>query len=347
MIPVALPGGNFYPMLAVSLICLATLLTWIAVLCTNRLARLRLRARPRTGAAAMLALAMLGAIFPARQAARWLDQRQAAQRQAAHTMVLDQGRTLAGIAMPAGTRLLVRVPGQLDTFETAAFPQPVSVAGIAVTGLDRYLAKAGDQEYRVTSASATLADDQTAEGWRCSRGHRVELKAGEAGVLRFSSCHLAQGNTVDGQAVPAGTWASLRYGERPASDFQHVDGWLLRTDGSEPYVIAGMPLLKAELRLDASRRLVWFEGSLGQEYVLGPMTYPPGTRVGTAGAALAGVRPGDLVFSPSRGRSADRNDGDNVQAGQSVLQGRDGTVRAVLSNRAAGVLDFASIGLTP
>ena len=48
MIPVALPGGNFYPMLAVSLVCLATLLTWIAVLCTNRLARTRLRARPRS-----------------------------------------------------------------------------------------------------------------------------------------------------------------------------------------------------------------------------------------------------------------------------------------------------------
>jgi hypothetical protein len=346
MIPVALPGGNFYPILAVSLICLATLLTWIAILCTNRVARLRLRIRPRRRIAAMLVLAVIGGVFPARQASRWLDDQRAARRDAAHTVVLDEARTLGGIAMPAGTRLLLRVPGRPDTFESATFPTPVPVAGIAVTGLQRYLAKAGDQDYRATGASATLAQDETVEGWRCGRGHKVEFKA-DNDALRFSSCHLAAGNTVDGQPLPAGTWVSLRQGARPASDFRHVDGWLLRTDGSEAAVVADMPLLKAELRLDRDRKLVWFEGSLGKEYVLGPMTYPTGTRVATAGAALAGVQAGDLVFSPSRGRSADRNDGDSVQAGQSVLQARDGTVRAVMSNRAAGVLDFASIGVTP
>jgi hypothetical protein len=347
MIPVALPGGNFYPMLAVSLVCLATLLTWIAVLCTNRLARMRLRARPRFNAMAMLALAVIGGIFPARLALRWIDTSQAAAEKAAHTMVLDAPRTLTGIAMPAGTRLLVHVAGRPDTFESARFPTPVPVAGIPVASLERYLARSGLREFRATGASATLPEDETADGWRCGRGHKVEFKADDDGTLRFSSCHLAAGSQLEGKPLPAGTWVALRHGARPASDFRHVDGWLLRTDGSEPSMVGGMPLLKAELRLDRARKLVWYEGSLGKEYALGPMTYPTGTRVATASATVAGAKPGDLVFSPSRGRSAVRNDGDDVPSGQSVLQAPDGTVRAVMSNRAAGVLDVASIGTTP
>lgn len=347
MIPVALPGGNFYPMLAVSLVCLATLLTWIAVLCTNRLARTRLRARPRSNAVAMLALAIVGGIFPARLALHWFDTRQAAADQAAHTLVLDASRTLAGIDMPAGTRLLVRLPGRPDTFEMAYFPRPVPVGGIPVNSLERYLAQSGVREFRATGASGALPEDESADGWRCTRGHKVEFKADDNGALRFSSCHLAAGNTVDGQPLPAGTWVALRHGPRPATDFQHVDGWLLRTDGSEPSMVAGMPLLKADLRLDRARKLLWFEGSLGKEYTLGPMTYPAGTRVATASATVAGAKLGDLVFSPSRGRSAGRNDGDDVPSGQSVLQSPDGSVRGVMSNRAAGVLDVASIGTTP
>ncbi|ARP87992.1 hypothetical protein [Bordetella genomosp. 9] len=347
MIPVALPGGNFYPILAVSLVCLATLLTWIAVLCTNRIARLRLRAHPRANAAAMLVLALVGGIFPVRQAVHWFEARQAAEKQAAHTLVLDAPRTLDGIAMPAGTRLLLHQRGRPESYETAHFPRPVPVDGIAVASLQRYLAKSDANTFRAIGASGVLPEDEIADGWRCSRGHKVEFKAADDGRLRFTSCHLAGGNTLDGQPLPAGTWVALRQGARPASDFRHVDGWLLRTDGSEPSIVAGMPLLKAELRLDRDRRLVWFEGSLGKEYALGPMTYPTGTRVATASATLEGARPGDLVFSPSRGRAAGRNDGDDVPAGQSVLQAADGAVRAVMSNRAAGVLDFASIGVTP
>jgi hypothetical protein len=347
MIPVALPGGNFYPMLGVSLVSLATLLTWIAVLCTNRVARLRLRAHPRINATAMVVLAVLGSIFPARQILHWLDARRAAENTAAHTIMLNHPRTLSGIDMPPGTRLLVMLPGRPDTFETAGFPEPVRVGGIPVVSLQRYLAKAGAGEYRATGASAFLRKDVSVEGWICSHRHKVEFKTEESGALRFSSCHLAPGNELGGQPLPEGTWVSLRRGARPAADFQHVDGWLLRTDGSEPSTVDGMPLLKAELRLNRDRKIVWFEGTLGKSFSLGPMTYPTGTRVATAGAAVQGAKPGDLVFSASRGRSAERNDGDDVPAGQSVLQAPDGEVRAVLSNHAAGVLDFASIGATP
>ncbi|MNV99857.1 hypothetical protein D3C71_1952730 [compost metagenome] len=101
------------------------------------------------------------------------------------------------------------------------------------------------------------------------------------------------------------------------------------------------------MRLDGQRRLLDFEGLLARETVLGAMTYPPGTRVLAANSRLPGAQPGDLLFSPSRGRSARRNGGEDVAAGQSVLQAPDGTVRSVLSNRDAGVLDVAAMRMAP
>lgn len=64
MIPVSLPGGNFYVLMAASLACLATLLTWLAVLATTRSARLWLGDHRRTGTVLMTFLALVGAIFP-------------------------------------------------------------------------------------------------------------------------------------------------------------------------------------------------------------------------------------------------------------------------------------------
>ncbi|OZI31660.1 hypothetical protein CAL29_27660 [Bordetella genomosp. 10] len=347
MIPVALPGGNFYPMLVASLICLATLLTWIAVLCTTPTARLRVREHPRKSLAAMGLLALVGAIFPAGQAQRWLAAREAAEDQARRTLVLDHGAELDGIPMPANTRLLLKTPGQLASFELASFPAEVDLDGARIRQLRRYVRGDGAAA-TVIGASATIAQDQDIDGWRCSHGHFVEFRMSTAdGRLHFSSCHLAAGNQLDKQAIPAGTWASLRSGAGAASDPRLAEGWLLRTEGSEPILVQDLPLFKAELRLDPQHRVRSFEGALAQPFTLGAMTYPPGTRVATAAPSLPGAMPGDLVFSPSRGRSAKREGGQDVAAGNSVLQAPDGKVRAVLANRAAGVLDYASIGLTP
>ncbi|CFW86952.1 membrane protein [Bordetella pertussis] len=64
-------------------------------------------------------------------------------------------------------------------------------------------------------------------------------------------------------------------------------------------------------------------------------------------AGLAQAQAGDLLFSPSRGRAARRGAGTEIVAGKSVLQAPDGTVRAVLANRDAGVLDFAAVRMAP
>ena len=108
-----------------------------------------------------------------------------------------------------------------------------------------------------------------------------------------------------------------------------------------------LSLLKLELRLDARRQLLGFEGLLSRETALGDMTYPAGTRVLSGGLRAAGAQPGDLLFSASRGRVARRAGGTDVAAGSSVLQAPDGAVRAVLSNRDAGVLDVAAVRSGP
>ena len=71
MIPVSLPGGNFYVLMVVSLACLSTLLTWLAVLATSRGARLWLGEHRRGGAILMALLAVIGGIFPYQQLSQW------------------------------------------------------------------------------------------------------------------------------------------------------------------------------------------------------------------------------------------------------------------------------------
>ena len=123
MIPVSLPGGNFYVLMAVSLACLSTLLTWLAVLATSRGARHWLGGHRRLGTILMTALALLGAIFPYQQLGQWLDAERDAQADAGRRSVLNQPTRVAGVDMPAGTVLRLATPGELSTFDRARFPR--------------------------------------------------------------------------------------------------------------------------------------------------------------------------------------------------------------------------------
>ncbi|MBR8657491.1 hypothetical protein KDH83_29675, partial [Achromobacter sp. Marseille-Q0513] len=254
----------------------------------------------------------------------------------------------AGGDMPAGTVLRLATPGELSSFDRARFPdgQPGLVHGLESAGLYRYAATTRQPE----TLSVEIARDQAQEGWLCAHGHRVEFVM-MGGQPRFASCHLAIGNQLDGQPVPPGTWIQVDPAVRGQPIEQAGAGtgarWLLRTEGSEPMDVEKLSLLKLELRLDARRQLLGFEGLLSRETTLGEMTYPAGTRVLSGGLRAAGAQPGDLLFSASRGRVARRAGGTDVAAGSSVLQAPDGAVRAVLSNRDAGVLDVAAVRVGP
>ena len=350
MIPVSLPGGNFYVLMAASLACLATLFTWLAALATSRGAREWLSGHRRAGTFLMALLAVVGAIFPYQQFSQWFSVQREAQADDARKTVLSQPTQLAGVQMPTGTTLRLATPGELASFDRAIFPEshPADIQGVAATRLFRYPATPKQPE----TLSVEIARDQAQEGWLCAHGHRLEFVM-QGGQPRFSSCHLAIGNTLDKQPVPAGAWLKVDEAARGTPlDAGATAGatsprWLLRTEGSDALNLHQMPLLKVDMRLDAQRRMLNFEGLLAREAVLGSMTYPPGTRVLSAPPRLPGAQPGDLLFSPSRGRAARREGGEEVSAGNSVLQAPDGTVRSVLSNREAGVLDVAAMRMAP
>jgi len=346
MIPVSLPGGNFYVLMVASLACLATLLTWLAVLATTPSARLWLGDHRRAGTILMTILALVGAIFPYQQLSVWFSAQRDAQADAGRKTTLTQPTRLAGVDMPAGTVLSLTQAGDLASFDRAVFPdtQPAAIQGLTATRLFRYAATPKQPE----TLSVEIARDQAQEGWLCAHGHRLEFVL-QGGQARFASCHLAVGNTLDQQAVPPGAWLKVDEAARGTAPEANAGAprWLLRTEGSDAMDLRQLPLLKVDMRLDGQRRLLDFEGLLARDTTLGAMTYPPGTRVLTANPRLPGAQPGDLLFSPSRGRSARRDGGEDVAAGSSVLQAPDGTVRSVLSNREAGVLDVAAMRMAP
>ncbi|MFD4841117.1 hypothetical protein ACFWP0_26685 [Achromobacter sp. NPDC058515] len=346
MIPVSLPGGNFYVLMAVSLACLSTLLTWLAVLATSRSARLWLGEHRRAGSLMLAFLAAVGAIFPYQQFSLWFSAQREARADDSRKTVLAQPTQLAGVQMPAGTVLSLATPGELASFDRAVFPDahPAPVQGIVASRLFRYPATSRQAE----TLSVEIARDQALEGWLCAHGHRIEFVM-QGGHPRFASCHLAIGNMLDQQPVPPGAWLKVEDAARgtPLDAASAAPRWLLRTEGSDSLTVGQIPLLKVDVRLDNQRRMLGFEGLMARDTVLGDMSYPPGTRVLAATTRVPGAQPGDLLFSPSRGRSARRAGGEDVPAGKSVLQAPDGTVRSVLNNREAGVLDVAAMRIGP
>ena len=338
MIPVSIPGGNYYAAMAVSLICLSTLLTWLTRLALDWRARLWLRDHRRLGPLIMAALAITGGIFPYQHISQWLTVQREAREDQARRAVLDVARKLAGVDMPAGTALRLATPGEPESFVQADFPVLVEVGGLQARQLFRYRKAQSPIGAAGESWSLTIPADQTIHGgWRCSRAHRVELVM-EDGRPRFDSCHLASGNTVGNLPLPTGTWLDMRQ--------TMPQRWLLRTEGSEPATISGLSLLKADVTVDSQHQVLKFEGLLARELRLGDITYPAGTRAASA-AGVRGAEEGDLLFSPPRGRAALRAGRPDIAPGNSVLQDPDGTVRAVLSNRDAGVLDVPSMQLAP
>jgi len=140
MIPVSLPGGNFYVLMAASLACLATLFTWLAALATSPGARDWLSGHRRAGTVLMAVLAVIGAIFPYQQFSQWFSVQREAQADDARKTVLSQPTQLAGVQMPIGTTLRLATPGELASFDRAVFPEshPADIQGVAATRLFRY-----------------------------------------------------------------------------------------------------------------------------------------------------------------------------------------------------------------
>jgi hypothetical protein len=343
MIQILLPGGNNYVLMAVSVACLTTLLTWMVRLCTSIEARLRTRAHPRIAATLLLLLAIPGAAYPISRLLDWRETREALADRNAHSMTLASSTLIDGIALPAGAKLLVIRPGDADTYQSAELPPHTSIFGLDAQRINRYKHRVGDLlPAGSVTISLALTTDQTIDGWLCTHRHGVEFALPKGGLPQFRSCNLGADNLLEKNPVPEGGWIASR-----AAGADGAAGWLLRTEGRDAITLSGLPLLKAEAKIDSSRRVIAFEGQLASETKLGTVIYPSGTGVRLASPGIAGAVAGDLIFSPARGRGALRMGGVKVPPDNSVLQAPDGTVRSVKSNRSLGVTDVADHQFAP
>lgn len=338
---VLVPDGNFYVLMLGSLACLSTLLTWLLTLVVSTDARRRFAEHRKPILIMWLLLALGGLMFPAANFVPWSTLASSEPQPKTVQLTLDKAMTLAGIDMPAGSRLDLDQGDAPSLFRSVVFPSAITVNGVTTTQIFRYrqaIPEAPNEA--IETLSLVTPGDQTIDGWICSHKHRIELSR-RNGLYRFKSCYLATGNLIGSLEAPIGSWLQANQANAAALPDAGVR-WRLRTQGSQAIVIGTLPLLKAELELDAQRHILSFEGLLAQDLTLGNIHYPAGTQVNSTGPQLADAQDGDVLLSPLRSRPGKPADGPYINEGTTVLHAKDGAMRRMMSNREAGVLNLTA-----
>ena len=253
--------------------------------------------------------------------------------------ILNAPARIGGIDMPAGTRLQLERENQPESFVAASFPGPVPVYGVPalrVTRQLRVVQRDGDEIHEPAGAYVTLAGDQTIEGWVCTAGavtgrRRPTLHyqlARDGSAQAFEGCLAADGNLVDGQALPPGTdIGAARYIDRPAIR------WRLSPGEDKVFTVRGIPLYNATFWVDARRHVVGVQyAQLACRLTLGSITYAPGTEVESADGDWRKRFPDAWYFKTSSTRAASQVDGD-IKPGTWVVQSPDGVLRGQMTAR--------------
>lgn len=352
MIPIALPPASFYLFLGLSLLAGVAVLAWLAMLALSSKMRQRFKRRPWLSGGSMALLALAASFFIGFQYDMWQMEREFARREAARRVTLAQPQTLGGVAMPAGTRLVLGKPDDRESHTEASFNAPTPVFGVQAMRFIRYLdpVRGADSDKRSARRAHTVhvwgQGVQQLEGWRCDLTHKVELRAPDGSDQPvFDACTLAAGNRIDGIDLPAGAEVRSRDGERYTNGHVEPLRWFVTIQGENPISIRGLILGRPGLKLDEQRRLTAIDGAaaLACPLRLGPMDYPAGTLVQSLGYPMKRQAPDAWVFSPANGNAARREGGDDVPDGMSVVQNPDGKVLDVVPNARAGVMRFAVI----
>lgn len=351
MIPISLPSTEFFIFLFVSQIAGLALLGWLAVLAVSRRARQRFGRRPWLNGAVLLALLAASAFYLSIRYIFWTVDREYARRDEARRITLTEPQTLGGVAMPAGARLVLQREGQSERYIEALFDAPVPAFGMQARRIVRFLSVDYDdktyEEIRSYPHILHIWGDgaQPVSGWQCNTTNKVEFNVEDKGQrTEFASCTLAAGNRVGEVELPAGAEVRARSGETYTNGHVEPLSWYVNIDSTEPLAVSGMLLGRLGLRLDAEHRLLGVgHGTLACPLRLGPYRYPAGTLVQSTRYPLNRRLPDAWVLSPPQGMTAQRDDGQEVAEGTSVVQRSDGEVLDVLPNAEAGVMLFAEI----
>lgn len=337
MIPISFIPAFFYVLLLVSAISTLILISWLAVLCVWRGARIAFRAW-LWFTLPLLILLVFSSTFALSFLYRgYLVDADMKRNEASRNMMLEIPATVARIAMPAGTRLHNMASGDPETFDSADFPVPTPVNGIAATSLRRNLYPDVDNDtYATTSMEVMPAFVQRVDGWLCGTRAAVTFKV-EAGKIVFESCMLGAANHLESWEIPAGAKLLAHAANR---------GWTVFLAPETTVTIRGLPLQDARIAVDRNRRFVGFsEAVLATDLRLGAVAYPAGTRVRSKEWASPQRNSDSLILSPVRGQVAKPDSQADVSFGNSIVQTVAGQVLAILPNQNAGILDFEEISV--
>ncbi|MCZ7447315.1 hypothetical protein O8B93_06905 [Agrobacterium rhizogenes] len=331
MIPVALPSVEALLLLAFLLVTTFVWVVWTLGLvlryAAGRWKRPMILPYGVVTAVAVFTLWQIGDFYLQMQA---YDKERAVR----YSPELSEPTRLGQIDMPKGTKLELSVADTSESFNRAVFPHPVPVAGIDAVEIARYISIKTNENYetigftpdnmRITGRGVT-----SQSGWRCDATQPVQfdLKP-DGGTSAFSTCILADGNVVDGIALPKGTFLRSSTGNVYTDGFVDSDRWVIDTPEGQSVRIDNFDLSEATLALDGERKLHEVRrGVLSKDATLGAYHHAAGSNIRYNPRHLRNDYPGAWLIAPPLPAS----DAPPVPA-QDIVQGRDGKLLAVLTN---------------
>lgn len=338
MIPITLISPLFYVLLLLSALSALALLSWLALLGVRRRTREAFRARLRFTLTLLILLALSSTFVLSFLYRTHLVDADMKRDEAARNIVLDKPVVVAGIAMPAGTRLHSMKPGIPEAFDAADFPVPILIQGVTAVSVRRRVYPDVDSNtYAATSMEVTLASDQRIDGWLCEKEVAVTFKV-EADKTFFDSCALGATNHLASLEVPTGAKLLAHAGTS--------GGWTIFLAPGTRMTVRGLPLQDARIAVDRNRQFVGFsEAVLAAGLRLGAVTYPAGIRIRSKDWTLPGQDSDSLILTPVRGLAAKPDGQPDVPFGRSIVQSMAGQVLAIVPNQQAGIIDFEEISV--
>ncbi|MBT2118890.1 hypothetical protein KK141_11305 [Dyella sp. LX-66] len=338
MIPITLTSPLFYVLLLLSAISALVLLFWLVLLGVRRGTRKAFRARLWFALPLLILLALSSTFILSFLYRAHLVDADIKRDEAARNIVLDKPLVVAGIAMPAGTRLHSMKPGGPEAFDAASFPVPTLIQGVTAVSVRRHVYPDIDSNtYVATSMEVTLASDQRIDGWLCEKAVSVTFNV-KADKIFFDACALGAGHHLADIEVPVG--AKLLAHASPSG------GWTIFLTPGTTVTVRGLPLQGARIAVDRNRQVVGFsEAVLAAGLRLGAVTYPAGIRIRSKDWTSPGRDSDSLILSPVRGLVAKPDGQPDVPFGRSIVQTMTGQVLAIMPNQQAGVMDFEDVSV--
>ena len=219
--------------------------------------------------------------------------------------VLEAPARLGQIDMPAQTQLRLLIENERDAFASASFPEPVDIAGIPARQVDRYVVVHTDDAFKTTGFTPTsmrVTGDglSVQDGWRCDNQAPVEFDLQADGrIASFERCVLAEGNVVDGMALPAGAVLRRSSGNAYTDGFVDQDRWVIDVPQGQEVLVHGLPLLAPVIALDEARTLYEVNrATLARAAQHANTRYAAGASVWFNPRSRRGAHPAEWVIEP-------------------------------------------------